>query len=91
MQNKLIVLMSFRELNYAVLADIEGIKLRRITRMQSTFLAVFWREDPRSEVDVIQYTRFIFDVEDSPSCAHAALKVLNKDGYLGSVKIRKQL
>ena len=38
-----------------------------------------WREDPRDEVSIFQYTRHIFGAKDSPTCANFALQQTGRD------------
>ena len=77
--------MRFRELKYAVSADIEGMFMQvGLLESDQRSLCFLWREDPTSDVSVFHYTRNIFGMKNSPTCANYALRrtaVDNQDCY----------
>ena len=80
LQNLIFVLLRFRQHNYAVLADIEGIFLQvRVREEDQPSFRFLWREDPTSSVVVRQYTRNIFGARYSPTCANFALQKTASD------------
>ena len=79
-QNLIFVLLRFRQHNYAVSADIEGMFLQvGVSDQDQSSLRFLWWEDATSDVAVYQYTRHIFGARDSPSCALNALQKTTKD------------
>ena len=85
LQNLSFVLLRFREHNYAISADIEGMFMQ-VGSLESDqrSLRFLWREDPTSDVSVFQYTRHMFGEKDSPTWANHALRrtaVDNRDRY----------
>ena len=85
LQNLLFVSMHFREHKYAVSADTEGMFMQVglvVSDQQS--LRFLWREEPTSNVSVLQNTRRIFGAKDSTICANYALRrtaLDNQDRY----------
>ena len=75
LQNLIHVLLSFRQLQFAISADIEGMFLQvGVPDSDQSSLRFLWREDPTTKVVVYQYTRHIFGAKDSPTCANYALQ-----------------
>ena len=85
LQRLLFVLMRFREHKYAISADIEGMFMQvGLLESDQRSLRFLWRDNPKSDVSVFQYTRHIFGAKDSPTCADYALRrtvVDNQDRY----------
>ena len=80
LQNLVYVLLRFREHQFAVSADIEGMFLQvGVPAEDQPSLRFLWREDPRDEVSIFQYTRHIFGAKDSPTCANFALQQTGRD------------
>ena len=74
-QNLIHVLLRFRQHQFAVSADIEGMFLQvGVPDCDQPSLRFLWREDPTTNVVVYQYTRHIFGAKDSPTCAIYALQ-----------------
>ena len=74
LQNLIHVLLRFRQNQFAVSADIEGMFLQvGIPDCDQPSLRFLWREDPTTIV-VYQYTRYIFEAKDSPTFANYALQ-----------------
>ena len=75
LQNLIHVLLRFRQNQFAVSADIEGMFLQvGDPDCDQPSLRFLWREDPTTNVVVYQYTRHIFGAKDSPTCADYALQ-----------------
>ena len=75
LQNLLYIILKFRQHQYAVSADIEGMFLQvGVPDKDQTSLRFLWREYPTQKVVVHQYTRHIFGAKDSPTCANYALQ-----------------
>ena len=80
LQDLLNVLLRFRQYQYAVSADIEGMFLQvGVPPPDQTCLRFLWREDPTQNVETLQYTRHIFGARDSPTCANFALQQTARD------------
>ena len=80
LQNLIHVLLRFRQHQFAVSADIEGMFLQvGVPDWDQPSLRFLWREEPRTSVVVYQYTRHIFGAKDSPTCANYALKRTARD------------
>ena len=80
LQSLIYILIRFRQHNYAVSADIEGMFLQvGVLPKDQLSLRFLWREDPASEIAVYQYVRHIFGSKDSPTCANYALKRTRSD------------
>ena len=80
LQNLIHVLLRFRQHQFAVSADIEGMFLEvGVHVCDQPSLRFFWREDPTTNVVVYQYTRHIFGAKDPPICANYALQRTAQD------------
>ena len=80
LQNLIYVLLRFRQHPFAVSADIYGMFLQVVVLpCDRPSLRFLWREDPKSNVVVHQYTRHIFGAKDSPTCANYALQRTARD------------
>ena len=80
LQDLLNVLLRFRQYQYAVSADIEGMFLQfGVPPPDQTCLRFLWREDPTHNVETLPYTRHIFGVRDSPTCANFTLQQTARD------------
>ena len=80
LQNLIHVLLRFRQHQFAVSADIEGMFLQvDVLDCDQPSLRFLWREDPTTNVVVYQYTRHIFRAKDSPTCANNALQRTARD------------
>ena len=80
LQNLIHVLLRFRQHQFAVSADIEGMFLQvGVPDWDQPSLRFLWREDPTTNVVVYQYTRHIFGAKDSPTCANYALQRTARD------------
>ena len=80
LQNLIHVLQRFRQHQFAVSADIEGMFLQvGVPDRDRPSLRFLWREDPTTNVVVYQNTRHIFGAKDSPSCANYALQRTARD------------
>ena len=80
LQRLIHTLIRFRQYQYAVSADIEGMFLQvGVLPQDQPCLRFLWREDPSTDVMVYQYTRHIFGAKDSPTCANYALQRTAKD------------
>ena len=74
LQNLLQILLRFRQHQYAVLADIEGMFPQvGVPEKDQPALRFLWRETPSEVIKVYQYTRHNFGAKDSPTCANYAL------------------
>ena len=74
-QNIIYVILRFRQLPFAVSADIEGVFLPvGVLSCDQPSLRCLWREEPTSIVVVHQYTCHIFEAKDSPTCANYGLQ-----------------
>ena len=74
LQRLIHTLMRFRQHQFAVSADIEGMFLQvGVLPAEQSVLRFLWREDPSRNIEVYQYTRHIFGAKDSPTCANYAL------------------
>ena len=79
-QNLIHVLLRFRQHQFTVSADIEGMFLQLVVPdCDQPLLRFLWREDPTTNVVVYQYTRYIFGAKDSPTCANYALQRAARD------------
>ena len=75
LQNLIHVLLRFRQHQFAVSADTEGMFLQvGVPDCDQPSLRFLWREDPTTNVVVYQYTRHIFGAKDSPIGANYALQ-----------------
>ena len=75
LQNLIYVLLRFRQHQFAVSVDIEGMFLQfGVLPCDKPSLRFLWREDPTSNSVVHQYTRHIFGTKDLPTCADYALR-----------------
>ena len=75
LQNLVFVLLRFRQHHFAVSADIERMFLQVcVLPEDQPSLCFLWREDSTADVVVHQYTRHIFGMRDSPTCANYALQ-----------------
>ncbi|XP_075250920.1 uncharacterized protein LOC142343117 [Convolutriloba macropyga] len=80
LQRLIHTLIRFRQYQYAVSADIEGMFLQvGVLPQDQPCLRFLWREDPSTDVMVYQYTRHIFGAKDSPTCANYTLQRTAKD------------
>ena len=80
LQRLIHTLIRFRQYQYAVSADIEGMFLQvGVLPEDQQCLRFLWREDPSTDVVVYQYTRHIFGAKDSPTYANYALQRTAKD------------
>ena len=53
--------MCFRQHQFAISADIEGMFLQvGVLPAEQSVLRLLWREDPSMTIEVYQYTRHIF-------------------------------
>ena len=74
LQRLIHTLMRFRQHQFAVSADIEGMFLQvGVLPAEQSVLRFLWREDPSRNIEVYQYTRHIFGAKDSPTCFIYAL------------------
>ena len=75
LQNLIDVLLRFRQHQFTVSADIEGMFLQvGISDCDQSSLRFLWREGPTINILVYQNTRHIFGAKDSPKCANYALQ-----------------
>ena len=75
LQNLIHVLLRFRQHQFAVSADVEGMFLQvGVPDCDQPSLRFLWREEPTTNVVVYQYARHIFGAKDSPTCANYALQ-----------------
>ena len=75
LQNLIHALFSFRQLQFAMSTDIEGMFLQvGVPDCDQSSLRFLWREDPTTKAVVYQNTRDIFGAKDSPTCANYALQ-----------------
>ena len=80
LQNLIHVQIRFRQHQFAVSADIEGMFLQvGVPDRDQPSLRFLWREDPTTDVVVYQYTRHILGAKDSPTCANYALQRTARD------------
>ena len=80
LQNLIHVLFWFRQHQFAVSADIDGMFLRvGVPDCDQPSLCFLWREHPTTKVVVYQYTRHIFGAKDPPTCANYALQRTARD------------
>ena len=80
LQNLIRVLLRFRQHQFAVSADVEGMFPQvGVPDWDQPSLRFLWREDPTTNVVVYQYTRHIFGAKDSPTCANYALQRTARD------------
>ena len=83
LQNLIHVLLRFRQHQFAVSADIEGMFIQvGVPDCDQPSLRFLWREDPTTNVVVYQYTRHIFGAKDSPTCANYALQRTARDNVI---------
>ena len=83
LQNLIHVLLRFRQHQFAVSADIEGMFLQVVVPdCDQPSLRFLWREDPTTNVVVYQYTRHIFGAKESPTCANYALQRTARDNVI---------
>ena len=88
LQNLIHVLFRFRQHQFAVSADIEGMFLQvGVPDCDQPSLRFLWREDPTTNVVVYQYTRHIFGLKTRP---HALTMHCNARHEIMSVSTRKQ-
>ena len=75
LQNLIHVLIRYRQYQYAVSANIEGIFLQVgvVSPAQLSFRFLWW-EDPANEIAVYEYVCQIFGAKDPPKCIKYALK-----------------
>ena len=65
----------FRQYQYAISADTEGMPLQICVILQDQpSFRFFWREDPAEKITLYQYVRQLFGAKESPTCANYALK-----------------
>ena len=75
LQNLIHVLMRFRQYQYVVSADIEGMFLQvGVLPQDQPSIPFRLRENPAEKIAVYQCMRHIFGAKDSPTCANFALK-----------------
>ena len=80
LQNLIHVLLSFRQHQFAVSADIEGMLLQvSVPDCDQPSLRFLWREEPTTKVVVHQYTHHIIGAIDSPTRANYALQRTARD------------
>ena len=80
LQNLIHVLLRFRQHQFAVSADIEGMFLQvGVPDCDKPSMRFLRREDPTTNVVVYQYTRHIFGPKDSPTFANYALQRTARD------------
>ena len=80
LQRLIHTLMRFRQHQFAVSADIEGMFLQvGVLPAEQSVLRFLWRDDSSMNIDVYQYTRHRFGEKDSPTCANYALLRTAKD------------
>ena len=53
----------------------------------SRCLRFLWREDPERRIEVYEYTRHVFGVKSSPTCANYALHQVAKDNAFNDQSI----
>ncbi|XP_075261229.1 uncharacterized protein LOC142352956 [Convolutriloba macropyga] len=53
----------------------------------SRCLRFLWREDPEQRIEVYEYTRHVFGVTSSPTCANYALHQVAKDNAVNDKSI----
>ena len=83
LQNLIHALLRFRQHQFAVSADIEGMFLQvGVPDCDQPSMRFLWREDPTTNVVVYQYTRHIFGAKDSPLCANYALQRTARDNVI---------
>ena len=83
LQNLIHVLLRFRQHQFAMSADIEGMFLQvGVPDCDQPSLRFLWREDPTTNVVVHQYTRHLFGAKDSPTCANYALQRTARDNVI---------
>ena len=79
LQNLIHVLLRFRQHQFAVSADIEGMFFQvGVPDCDQPSVRFLWREDPTTNV-MYQYMRHIFGDKDSPTCANYALQRTAQD------------
>ena len=80
LQKLIYVYVRYRQQPYAVSADIEGMFLQAgVLPSDQPPLCFLWREDPKINVVVHQYTRHIVGSKDSPTWANYALQRTARD------------
>ena len=80
LQNLIHVLLRFRQHQFAVSADIEGMFFQvGVPDCDHPSLRFLWREDPTTNVVVYQYMRHIFGAKNSPTCANYTLQRTARD------------
>ena len=80
LQNLIHVLLRFRQHQFTVSADIEGMFLQvGVPHCDQPSLRFLWREDATTNVVEYQYTRHIFWAKASPTCANYALQRTARD------------
>ena len=80
LQNLIHVLLRFRQHQFAVSADIEGMFLQvGVPDCDQPSLRFLRREDPTKNAVVYQCTRHIIGAKDSPTCANYALQRTARD------------
>ena len=74
------VLLHFRQYQYAVSADTEGMFLQVcVPPPDQTCLRFLWREDTTHNVETLQYTKHIFGARDLPTFANFANQQTARD------------
>ena len=90
LQNLNYVLLSFRKQPYAVSADIEGMLLQvcLLPSGQPSF-RFLWREDPKTNVVVYQFTRHIFGAKNCPHAPNMHFNALRETTQRFNPKLQK--
>ena len=80
LQNLIHVPLRFRQHQFAVSADIEGMFLQvGVPDWDQPSFRFLWREDPTTNVVVYQYTRHILGAKDTTTCPKFALQRTARD------------
>ena len=80
LQNLIHVLLRFRQHQFAVSTDTEGMFLQvGVPDFERPSLRFLWQEDLTTKVVVYQYTRHILGAKDLPTCANYALQCTARD------------
>ena len=80
LQKLIHVLLRFRQHQFGVSTEIEGMFLQvGVPDCDQPSLRFLWREDPTTNVLVYQCTRHIFGAKDSPTCANYGLQRTARD------------
>ena len=84
------ILIRFRLFPIAACGDIEAMFMQvEVPVHEQRFLRFLWREEFSDEFETFQYTRHIFGVKSSPTCANFAVQKLasdNKDDFPQAVE-----